>query len=53
MLETEEIYSGGHPPKQNNLWKKIEDKMEQARADVFKEKPIHWFSILWWGLVFL
>ena len=37
MLETEEIYPGGYPPKKNNLWKKIEDKMEQVRADVFKE----------------
>ena len=53
MLETEEIYPGGYPPKKNRLWKKIEDKMEQVRADVFKEKPIHWFSILLWGLVFL
>lgn len=53
MLETEEIYPGGYPPKKNRLWKKIKDKMEQVRADVFKEKPIHWFSILLWGLVFL
>lgn len=49
MLETKEIYPGGSPPKKKNLWKKIENKMEQVRADVFKEKPFNWFSMLWWG----
>lgn len=40
MLETEEIYPGGYPPKKNNLWKKIEDKMEQVRADGSQETNI-------------
>lgn len=40
MLETEEIYEGGYPPKKNRLWKKIEDKMEQVRADGSQETNI-------------
>lgn len=41
MLETEETYPGGYPPK------KITDKIEQVRANGFKGK------LFCWGLVFL